>query len=153
MLLSFKCLSGDIVSAWSMYDDVLHFTHIYQSTVHFIGFVIQIIDVGTMRETLMMFAFVFNDWQRSVIYVTIWLAVLSMSVPMCRMMCSGLKSCKVGFTWSFMQLSLAEEKGHTLRIQWRLFFAIIIRCYRLQLWEGCFTYFKIMLVVLLMDVL
>ena len=31
----------------------------------------------------------------------------------------------------------------SLRIQWRLIFAIVIRCFRLQNCVGCFTYFKI----------
>ena len=34
-----------------------------------------------------------------------------------------------------------------LRIQWRLSFAIVIRCSRLRLWLGYFTYFKITHVV------
>ena len=29
-----------------------------------------------------------------------------------------------------------------LRIQWRLIFAVVIRCYRLWLWVGYFIYFK-----------
>ena len=41
---------------------------------------------------------------------------------------------------TYMFLRLIQLR---LRIQWRFIFAIAIGCYRLQLWVGYFTYFKI----------
>ena len=43
----------------------------------------------------------------------------------------------------FKRLSIANNwKNARLRIQWRLIFAIVIRCFRLRLWKVYFIYFK-----------
>ena len=86
--------------------------------------------LGTIRKTAIVFASVFIDWQKTITGFTIWLAViyvLRSFVPTWKMMCSGLKSCNVGFTrfYTFTQLTFAIEKCLTLTMYlWLILLAI-----------------------------
>ena len=73
--------------------------------------------LGVSSEIEILFLSDFSEIARSIISLAIWLGVLSefgSLVPQCNIMWSGSKSRTVGFTWSCMDLTLAELNGRTL---------------------------------------
>ena len=84
--------------------DIASTTHVYESAVYFLRFVIQIfISLDNLWYSA------FSDSARSMIDLDIWLTfllLLSSFFPTCNTMWFGLNSQIAGYTWSCIQITL-----------------------------------------------